>query len=75
MVVEGTCYQLGRTNACESTGMETVVFGWGCFGRYRFADGADIRERHFETGAQLVFAQEAATSGVSVAKAVALRRS
>jgi len=75
LVVEGSCDQLGRSNACESTGMETVVFGQGWFGCYCIADGADIPERHHETGAQLVFAQEAATHGVDVAKAVALRRS
>ena len=75
MVVEGSCYQLGKSNASESTGMETVVFGQGWFGRYCLADGTDIPERNHETGAQLVFAQEDATSGGNVAKAVALRGS
>jgi hypothetical protein len=46
--------------------------GW--FGRRCSADRADIRERHFETRTQLVFAQEAATSAVNVTKSVALRR-
>ncbi len=56
MVVEGSCYQLGRSNSCESTRMETVVFDQGWLECYRIADGADIPERHHETGAQLVFA-------------------
>jgi hypothetical protein len=74
MVVEGSFDQPFRSNACENTRMETVVFGQSWFGCYRIADGADIPERHHETGAQLVFAQEAATHRFDVANAVALSR-
>ena len=75
MIVESSPYQVDRSNACESTGIETDVFGQSRFGCNHLADGANIRERNFETGAQLVFAKEVETSDVSGAKAVALRRS